>query len=209
MAIAFDASTIGGDGVASFSHTCTGTNRFLVVTVGNRGVTVTGVNYNGVAMTNLVNNSGSRLSVFYLVNPASGANTVALQGVTGGENIQSIAVSYTGAFGIDSSNVVSAATPNTVATTVVDSNCWLIGSGFGATSSSASYSTNKTDRNSATFYGGNYVIGASDSNTTVGTGSQSITYTIGGVSPNTDIGATYSITPTAPVTGTSKFFQLF
>lgn len=201
MAIAYDTSTVGGDGTVSYSHTCTGSNRFLIVTTGNRGLTISGVTYGGVSLTNLLNNEGGRLSVWYLIDPASGSNTVVLQGASGGDNVNSIAVSYTGAYGIDSSNVATAATPNTVATTVVDTGCWLIGSGYGATSSSATISTERTTRQTAQFFSGLYVIGAFDSNGTVSTGSQSITYTVGGVSPNTDIGLTYSITPNAPALG--------
>lgn len=58
MAIAFDATTTSSLGSAvtsiTFSHTCTGSNRILFVcTANNGGANVTGVTYNGVAMTNI------------------------------------------------------------------------------------------------------------------------------------------------------------
>lgn len=68
----------------SWAHTCTGNDRLLIVHVtfdrASGGTpTVSGVTYNGVAMTVLVADSGSqnaRMSCWYLVAPANGANTV-------------------------------------------------------------------------------------------------------------------------------------
>lgn len=75
-----------GTGVSSisWSHTCSGTKGLLIVAVSfdrASGGTpdVTGITYNGVAMTVLEVDLGSqngRLSVWYLVNPDNGANTV-------------------------------------------------------------------------------------------------------------------------------------
>lgn len=82
MAVAADAvSTASGNGVTSisWSHTCTGTDRALFVGMSHSG-TITGVTYNGVAMT-LVNEAvpgdGAYKAAWWkLSNPASGANTV-------------------------------------------------------------------------------------------------------------------------------------
>ncbi len=61
------------------SYTCSGTNRFMVVqiTLYNSGTTITGVTFNGVAMTlftgtdgNIADGSGKR-AAFYLINPAA------------------------------------------------------------------------------------------------------------------------------------------
>lgn len=68
----------------SWNHTCGGNKKLLVVQISfDRGagstVKVNDVSYNGVAMTALEQDLGGqdgRLSVWYLVNPASGNNTV-------------------------------------------------------------------------------------------------------------------------------------
>jgi len=82
MAIAFDATTDGGNTTATsltYSHTCTGSNRILFVSViGAIGSdNVTGATYAGAAMT-LVDKQASARStyLFYLIAPATGANNV-------------------------------------------------------------------------------------------------------------------------------------
>lgn len=84
--VGYDTSTGATDLVVSsltWSHTCSGTNRLLVVGVTiNDGTSesVTGVTYNGVAMTSAgsvaLSANGDEVSLWYLVNPASGANNV-------------------------------------------------------------------------------------------------------------------------------------
>lgn len=84
MAVTYDnASSTSGSGVTSltWSHTCTGSNLGLIVGVSfypGNVESVTGVTYNGVAMTTI----GSVLSVdqrahqWRLINPATGAHNV-------------------------------------------------------------------------------------------------------------------------------------
>ena len=104
MALAVDASSISAfttSSTVSWSHTCTGSDRVLFVGVGFNGsaLSVTGVTYNGVAMTEqwdlFAANVGS--AGYLLANPATGANTVEVTfnaavdvGIAG-------AVSFTGA----------------------------------------------------------------------------------------------------------------
>jgi len=174
MAIAFDSSTIGGNNVTSYSHTCTGSDRILFVSVANRNFNTSSVTYNGVPLTLIgsqLNCQGhAGLQLWYLINPASGANNIVLNG---GE-FNSVAASYTGVAqtgAIDSTAQGSDAdTSTTVSTTVVASNCWLVGAGwcFGT-----SPSTNKTLRGSGTFYYNNETAFLIDSNGPVGTGLQS------------------------------------
>lgn len=87
MAIAFDNATNGGTDSGTsitFSHTCNGSDRFLVVAcigqVGAGADDVTGATYGGVAMTlikKFVDASITRFGYFFaLTNPASGANNV-------------------------------------------------------------------------------------------------------------------------------------
>lgn len=68
----------------SWSHTCTGTNLLLVVTVGWRhqdpGNAITGITYNSVALTQLGTTSNGEFAtaeIWYLLAPATGTHTVA------------------------------------------------------------------------------------------------------------------------------------
>lgn len=108
MAVAVDATTT--DGTASgvpqssrtFSHTCSGSNRLLIVDVCNdedsSAVTVSSVTYNGVALTQriTVNRSNSiRASIWYLIAPATGANNVVVT-LASSQEFVAAARSYTG-----------------------------------------------------------------------------------------------------------------
>lgn len=107
MAIAFDAATDGGNNGGgsghSFSHTCTGSDRFLMVAfggdVGGGADDITGVTYNGVALTfaaKIVDVNIARYGYVYtLTNPSSGANTIAIT-TTAPHYIIAGAASYTG-----------------------------------------------------------------------------------------------------------------
>jgi hypothetical protein len=84
MAIAFDAVTTDtyvGQTSRTIAHICTGVNRFLIVTIAvytNAGG-VTGVTYNGVAMTltgTATAVGGAVVYQYVLVDPASGSNNV-------------------------------------------------------------------------------------------------------------------------------------
>lgn len=103
MAIAFDAvvnASFGGSATTTktWTHTCTGTDRYLFVNVlvGTNTDLTTGVTYNGVSMTRL----DGRTSDFYmttygLANPASGANSVVVT-CSVATNIIPHSISYTG-----------------------------------------------------------------------------------------------------------------
>lgn len=109
MAIARDTSTDGGltnPGTShTFSHTCTGTNLVLIVSVFSASTDiVTGVTYAGTPMS-LVGKCGDGGSPdtndrwgyqFILVNPATGANNVVVS-TSASDAIGAHAVSYTGA----------------------------------------------------------------------------------------------------------------
>ena len=107
MAVARDAvsgiSETGSSTTHSFSHTCTGSNLYLLVGVADwSGDNVTGVTYNGVSMTQLVKetrnpDSGSLEIYFYgLANPSTGTNTVTITRSSSSLWIDGCAVSYTG-----------------------------------------------------------------------------------------------------------------
>ena len=107
MAIAFDSATVANDegttpSPFSFNHTCSsGSNRLLLVGVSQfGGDTVTGITYNGVAMTQLVKTTaawgGPTGYIYGLLNPASGTNAVAVSWTGGNDFTRCSAGSYTG-----------------------------------------------------------------------------------------------------------------
>lgn len=101
MAIAFDAVGASGNGAGvtsiSWSHTCTGADRLLLVGVASNAQ-VSGVTYNSVALTLAaeINTAAGGLwtALWYLKGPATGANTVVVTHGSGRSEGQS--VSYTG-----------------------------------------------------------------------------------------------------------------
>lgn len=184
MAIAYDSSAKGTTATSSltFSHTCSGSDLILFVACRfYQTDKITGVTYNGTAMT-LANkrqdNAGNNcyIYLFYLVNPSTGANNVVVS-ASATPNIQMCAASasYTGVSQTgqpdSNTNKSSTSATMTMTTTVVASNCWLVGatSNFRATSAS----TGTTNRQQVA--GDPFTI--SDSNGTVGTGSQSLVWT--------------------------------
>jgi hypothetical protein len=84
----------------SWSHTCSGSDRCLVVSVVTRGAqTVTGVTYNAVALTLIgatANSSIVRVEQWRLVAPATGSNTIAVTLANAATTVEGFGVSYTG-----------------------------------------------------------------------------------------------------------------
>lgn len=187
MTIAYSA-TSGGSGSGTsvtYSHTCSGSDRILFVSAFApypASGSTTGVTYGGVSMTKVDSNKPQAnwdYSLWYLVNPASGANNVVCtsSNTVSGSFYMSMAVSYTGASqtgqpdGSAKANG-SGTTLNQSVTTTAD-NSWVIGAGMsGAGSPTAS--TGVTSRNSQTFCR----IGDSNAPKTPA-GSYSMTYTTG------------------------------
>jgi len=100
----FDAATTSTN-VTSFSHTCTGSNRFLLVSISSDaggGTTWTAATYNSVSMTlvdtlnNATDGANVRITVYSLIAPASGSNTVAVTRTGPPANFIVIAASFTG-----------------------------------------------------------------------------------------------------------------
>ena len=101
---------------ATWSHTCSGANRLLVLGFVATGVTVSSVQYAGVNMTLIDNNSET--SFYYLINPTLGANNIVVSCGEGG--FLGIANSYNGikqSSPLDAHAFVNNATTTTVATT--------------------------------------------------------------------------------------------
>lgn len=144
MAIAFDVSSkIAAAATAtpaSWSHTCTGSNRALIVTLENKLGTenITAVTYAGAAMTKLTGASRLdttnliNLSYWTLLNPATGANTISVTWTVTTQRLLGLAVSFTGVASIEASanaagtNSGGVPQPATSVTTLAN-NAWTIG----------------------------------------------------------------------------------
>ena len=88
----------------SWTHTCSGTNRVLLVGVAVGADPTTGltlsVTYNGVAMTQAAleytgDDTNGNAQLFYLVNPATGPNTVQVTVTGGSGDLEAGSVSFT------------------------------------------------------------------------------------------------------------------
>lgn len=145
MAIALDNSTNQTGTLSTtvtHAHTCTGSNLLLVATVmvqrnGAATPTISGVTYNGVAMTAAATehtySSTILTAVYYLVAPASGANNMVLTLTNALANdIVLGATSFTGVVQTSPLNGTFAignfTTPATGTLTTTVANSWLIGS---------------------------------------------------------------------------------
>lgn len=109
MAVAYDAYSRSGDGFASsvtWAHTCAGSDRYLLVGIycDSASDQVTGVTYNGVAMTRIARfASGVSIYLYGLVAPATGANNI-IASFTGAIGADVAAMSFTGVDGASAVN---------------------------------------------------------------------------------------------------------
>lgn len=166
MAIAFDAqsaSGFSGGTTLTWSHTCSGSDRILIVGVYDGLNNVTGVTYNGTSLTacgNLAMSggaSGQNIRLFYLINPSTGANNCVVSASASG-SLYGTGMSYTGAKQTgqpDSQNTGGSAstTSLTVNTTTVADNSWLVGFGYGQTASAGTGTTFRGQPVSAVLFG--------------------------------------------------------
>lgn len=113
MSVAFDAigspgssaATVGSGSSLTWNHTCSGSNRLLIVgiTVGeNSGADTASVTYNGVAMASaglqLSDNQGGFAQLFYLIAPPSGSSYQIAVSISGpSTDIVGNSLSFTGA----------------------------------------------------------------------------------------------------------------
>ncbi len=160
----------------------------------------TGITYNSVALTKAVtvtdSSAGRRVQIWYLINPATGTNTIAVTGNS--DRCQS--ASYTGvkqtgfpdasASIADSSRV--GAGDITVALTVVASGCWVVSTSYDTTLNPTAGVIATTRRGGETTYGSGRLL---DSNGTVSTGSINVGFTYAG--SNTATIPTLSFAPAA------------
>lgn len=192
MAIAFNAATesfTNAGQTLNFSHTTAGTDRILwvgVMTLSTRSVS--GVTYNGVAMTGLTRSGGGQpVQLWYLINPATGSNTVSISIGSPNSFIYAAAASYTGAKqsgqpDSQNTNNVSGSPINT-STTVVAANSWAILVARNDTSGDTTASTGSTERAA----GAIGTVQLYDSNGGLSAGSQTMSLTSGGGGTTTAI----------------------
>lgn len=187
MAIAYDFSSTGNANPGTsvtVAHTCTGSDLLLLVGILTNDTTdkVTGVTYNGVAMTRLAAYQAVTTNFFgftyYLLAPATGANNIVASRSDSGL-IGCMGASYTGVSqsGFPDSNAsgTDAAGNFSATTTVVAANCWLwanVRSNNNVSGITAGAST--TIRQNV--FGSAGVM--ADSNAIVGTGAQSLNFVV-------------------------------
>lgn len=170
MAIAYDSFSSGkSNSTASLtvSHTCSGSDRILLVSTMCNGAFTTGVTYNGTSMTLLLQDKdggggGSGTGVYYLINPDSGTHDIVASLST--NYIVLTAVSYTGVLQSSFPNTSSkenfpadngANQTNTITPGIDD--CWVVGGAF-------------VNANAATTAGAGTTVRVSDSNPAGGLG---------------------------------------
>lgn len=144
MAITFDTSVDTSYNVSvsslTFSHTTSGTERLLVVNAGlwtNSGKTVTGVTYNGTAMT-LVDNGAADANnncyMYYLINPDSGTHDVVIS-ASGTCDLWGASASYNGVNQLaplgDTNKSNGSGDPLTGTVTTTEANSWIIMVNYG------------------------------------------------------------------------------
>lgn len=205
MALAIDATskdTNFGEGVTSrtMAHTCTGTNLFLVSfgSVNSGSDIVSGVTYNGVAMTRSVrqlNNSGTfTMYAYYLIAPATGANNIVWSLSSG--DIAVCGISLTGAnqsaqpdvSGGSNSGGSSGTSYTNTLTTVAD-NSWhlaamrqTVGGGITAGSGTAVRVDGVGGASFSVFEDDGGAVTPAGSNTLTGTGTDTDTWFTAGIS---------------------------
>lgn len=176
--LAYDSSS-GGAGSTStltFSHTCSGTNRLLLVSVTvPQASSVTSVTYNGVSMTGITSQNAPldlRAYLYYLINPTSGANNVVV--TLNGSNFKSAnSVSYTGANQYLQPDAFNSAASYTVNNTVIGSSCWIVSTiGTEGTWTAGGSYVVRGGQVSGGYY--NYL---EDSNAIISSGSNTVTFT--------------------------------
>lgn len=222
LAVAFDASSSKGGTSATtetVNHVCTGTHLVLWSMGGSETNTIssnTGVTYNGVAFANYTqdqrpNGDGSNAdwgSIWYLVNPATGTNSLVSTWNGSSAFKEVISVSYSGC---DTSNPIGATTNNsgfstnvtaTVNTLYADSYVITFGLASGSAPSSSQTARGRAldicvSDQIATSIGGYSVNATSGGNTNMSVwGIEQVAFGARGPAPAVSDTTTMSDTPT-------------
>lgn len=139
MAIAFDSAASKSQDSSTtntFAHTVSGSNRIILVGCMTTNGTITGVTYNGVALTQVIDNTTggttfNHMYLFYLIAPATGTNNVIVTS-SGSGSVYAASSSYTGVAQTSPIDGTSATTTTTAGTfsksvTTTIANDWIIG----------------------------------------------------------------------------------
>lgn len=208
MAISFDtAQGYGASGSGSPTRTCsftvgTGSNRLLVVAIYSSALS--GLTYNGVAMTKIGHSFFESLELWYLLDPDEGTHDmVATSSGNFAFNPSIYIGSYFGVEDIDNSVTQEDGGTNsaTITLTTVADNCWLIMAGFADNGGPVGAGADTVVRATNNGYGG-----LLDSNSVkTPAGSDSLNYTGNGHM----YGVMASFSPASdPPADTSKFFSV-
>lgn len=168
--LAFDtaASFAGGASPKTVSYPCTGANRALVVLAYNDTNTtdnVSGITYNGVSMSRQSFSAGSGItgvSLYTLLNPASGTNNLTVTWSGGGLG-RILAASFVGVDqtnGINAQNTNGAAATTTVTNSITTSVAGIWGASLIVNASGTAAAS--TNINAVRVSSANYSIGDSD-----------------------------------------------
>lgn len=217
FAVAFDTSLASTTPYTNFgtsysmNYTCTGSNLVLVNAVydtdHNNSDVVTANTYNSVSLTKKQQaarggDSGQTMTSWYLANPSTGSNSMAItlsSAITAGVLI---GLSYTGATIPDASAAVSqtSGTPFTFSVTTVTDNSWIMAWIAGTTGATMSAGTGTTFRAGAT----NTCQSMDSNGAKTPTGSYSLQVT----GDNNYFGIIMTIPPYSAPVNTTNFFMM-
>lgn len=201
MSIAFDSSAgsqVSGTSALTYSHTCAGSNRLLLVgvTISNDLLTVSGITYGGVAMTQIDDQTATQAHsyLYYLIAPTAGANNVVIS-TSGNQVIIANSVSYTGVRQVTQPDAHNKIAGVSLVLSVVNGGCWIIGAasaaiGGGVTFTAGSGFTLRSQGNQ-----GGIMNGIEDSNGPVPTGNNTVAFSTSSGSPSTVIAASLVVLP--------------
>lgn len=218
MAIARDAYSIAGRSAGltrTLSHTCTGSNLLLLAWVEEYGTNasdnITGVTYNGVAMTRIAfptaaGGSVLRWYLYALLAPATGTHNIVATGTYSGSQIGIYAVSYSGVKQTSNPDVVvtqsqSNSSPLTLSLTTVADNAWFVG-GVCTDGTTPTANSNCTVINNST---DNFNVFEYNSNPKTPTGSVSMSVNVSSTNNWSSYGAGVSIAPYILTTNIKSF----
>ena len=211
MSISYDTSNMA-TGVAQnpiWSHTCTGNNLALIVSVVYQGGYPSDVSYNGVSLTNFLNYSliVGDISLWIMLNPPVGTYNVSVIGIGDNTNYGYVTISnsYTGVKQINQPVYINSGSnsfsPYTISTTISTGDCWV----FTSIAAQGTIGSSMTMRNTSSYLPYGYLGAFLDSNGVVPIGLFSSTITSSG-------GGTGSIDATIfalESAGGGNFFNFF
>lgn len=181
--VTFDAtakSTAAAATSLTYAHNCTGTSAqgLLVVATAITAATdlVTGVTYNGVAMTSagtFKNNGSMAVHMWYLINPATGSNNIVVT-ASSSTNIAAVSTSWTNASGTiyGYGTATGSTTTPTINTTLISANDMVVDNCM--LNNILTLTSNQTLRGGQTI---GTVQQASSSDTTPAAGTNTMSYT--------------------------------